>query len=182
MTVPSVVMTLMAEINLLGRAEAAEEAYCDEETDQTEAKNPKLGLVEATSGCLTVATDHDVTVASREEELNVIAECKKILQEPTAGADAQTYSFPPMSGNVDLRRGETTVLVKNLAKSHYSPTLAQLAFRIGVVMQYGGADQGVFNKVKSFITGMIPNFGKEAEKGHRRKGILQQGNCQNRGK
>ena len=33
MTVPSVVMSLMAEINLLGRAEAAEEAYCDEETD-----------------------------------------------------------------------------------------------------------------------------------------------------
>ena len=114
MTVSSVVMRLMAEINV-------------------------LGLVEATSGCLTVATDHDATISSREEELNVIAECKKILQEPTAGADAQTYSFPPMSGNVDLRRGETTVLLKNLAKSHYSPTLAQLAFRIGVVMQYGGA-------------------------------------------
>ena len=164
MTVPSVVMSLMAEINFLGRAEAAEEAYCDEETDQTAAKNPKLGLVEATSGCLTVAADHDATITSREEELNVIAECKKILQELTAGADAQTYSFPPMSGNVDLRRGETTVLVKNLAKSHYSPTLAQLAFRIGVVMQYGGADQGVFNNVKSLITGMIANFGKEAEK------------------
>ena len=54
--------------------------------------------------------------------------------------------------------------MKNLAKPHYFPTLAQLAFRIGVVMQYGGADQGVFNKVKSLITGMIPNFGKEAEK------------------
>ena len=54
------------------------------------AKNSKLGLVEATSGCLTVAADHDATITSREEELNVIAECKKILQEPTAGADAQT--------------------------------------------------------------------------------------------
>ena len=54
--------------------------------------------------------------------------------------------------------------MKNLAKSHYSLTLAQLAFRIGVVMQYGGADQGVFNKVKSLIADMIANFRKEAEK------------------
>ena len=146
---------------------AAEQTKGTDEADlaitEKDLENSKLGLVKTTSGCLTVAADHEATIASREEELTVIAECKQILQESTAGAVAQTYSFLQMSSNMDLKRGEITVLLKNLAKSHHSAALAQLASRIGVVMQYGGAAQGVFDKVKSFITDMIAKSGKEAE-------------------
>lgn len=146
---------------------AAEQKKATDEADLTitekDLENSQLELAKTTSGCLTVAADHEATIASREEELTVIAECKKILQESTAGAVAQSYGFLQMSTNSDLKRGEITALLKNLAKSHHSAALAQLASRIGVVMQYGGAAQGVFDKVKSLITDMIAKLEKEAE-------------------
>ena len=76
---------------------AAEQTKATDEADlaitEKDLENSKLELAKTTSGCLTVAADHDATIASREEELTVIAECENILQEPTAGAVAQTYSF-----------------------------------------------------------------------------------------
>merc|ERR1719183_750240 len=50
-------------------------------------------LAKTTSGCLQTAADHEATVAARNEELKVIAEAKKILQETTAGAVSQSYSL-----------------------------------------------------------------------------------------
>merc|ERR1719364_577402 len=64
---------------------------------------------------------------------------------------------------MDLKRGEITAIVKSLAKSHHSAALAQLASRIGVVMQYGGSSADVFAKVKGLITDMIAKLQKEAE-------------------
>jgi chromosome segregation ATPase len=97
--------------------------------------------------------------------LKVIAEAKKILQETTAGAVSQSYSFLQMSMNsrMDLKRGEITTIVKGLAKSHHSAALAQLASRISVVMQYGGSSKDVFAKVKGLIQDMIAKLEKEAE-------------------
>jgi len=43
------------------------------------------------SGCLTVATDHEESVKSRQEELNAIAEAIKVLKENTSGAVAVTW-------------------------------------------------------------------------------------------
>ena len=43
MTVTSEVMSLIARLNLSGCIEIAEEAYCNEETDKTEAKKSELG-------------------------------------------------------------------------------------------------------------------------------------------
>merc|ERR1719159_1939209 len=50
-------------------------------------------LAEASSSCMQVAADHEATVASRNEELAVIAKAKKILEETSAGAVGQSYSF-----------------------------------------------------------------------------------------
>merc|ERR1712107_197148 len=120
--------------------------------------NAQQNLAKATAGCLTTAADHEATIASRNEELKVIAEAKKILEETTAGAVEQTYSFLQMNSQMDLKRGEITAVVKQLARSHHSAALAQLASRIGVVMQYGGKD--VFAKVKGLIQDMIAKLEK----------------------
>jgi len=152
-----------------GKAAAEEQKATDEADLAVTTKDLANGqeeLAKATQGCLTTAADHEATIAAREEELKVIAEAKKILEETTGGAVDQTYSFiqTSMSTRVDLKRGEITAIVKGLAKSHHSAALAQLASRINVVMQYGGASQAdVFAKVKGLINDMIAKLEKEAE-------------------
>jgi len=113
--------------------------------------------------CLTVAADHEATVAARKEELEVIATAKKILQESTGGAVSQSYSFlqVKMTTREDLKNNEVVVAVKNLAKNSHSTKLAMLASRISTVITYGG--KGVFDKVKGLINDMIAKLEKEAE-------------------
>jgi len=151
-----------------GKAAAEEQKATDEADLAVTTKdlaNAQSDLAKATQGCLTTAADHESTIAARAEELGVIATAKKILQETTAGAVEQSYSFVQisMSTRVDLKRGEITAIVKGLAKSHHSAALAQLASRINVVMQYGGSSSDVFAKVKGLINDMIAKLEKEAE-------------------
>merc|ERR1719493_514734 len=53
----------------------------------------KQQLATAQATCLSVAADHEATVAARKEELGVIAQAKKILEETSSGAVSQTYSL-----------------------------------------------------------------------------------------
>merc|ERR1719460_1350773 len=57
-------------------------------------------LAEATAGlelvhtdCMEKAGDHEITVKGRAEELAALAKAKKIIQQMTAGAVSQSYSF-----------------------------------------------------------------------------------------
>jgi len=113
--------------------------------------------------CLTVAADHEATVTSRNEELEVIATAKKILEESTGGAVSQSYSLlqTKMQTRADLANNEVVAAVKKLAKEHNSIKLAQLASKIGTVITYGGT--GVFDKVTGMINDMIAKLQKEAE-------------------
>merc|ERR1719155_316480 len=58
-----------------------------------ELKTAQDGLATANQDCMTVAADHEATVAARNEELKVIATAEKILKESTSGAVEQTYSM-----------------------------------------------------------------------------------------
>jgi len=124
-------------------------------------------LAECSSSCMQVAADHEATVAARAEELAVIAKAKKILQETTGGAVGQSYSFlqrSSMSTRADLKRSEVVTVVSNLAKTHHSAALAQLASRISAVVKYGAGDgEDVFAKIKGLIGDMIGKLEKEAE-------------------
>jgi len=79
-----------------GKAEALEaktEATGDLELANKELANAKETLATSRSTCMKVGADHEMTVKARSEELQVIAEAKKILVETTSGAVEQTYSF-----------------------------------------------------------------------------------------
>merc|ERR1712032_252674 len=58
----------------------------------------KKALKTANNECMTTAADHEATVKARAEELAVIAEAKKILQQTTGGAVKQSYSLLSVQG------------------------------------------------------------------------------------
>ena len=153
---------------------AAEEGKATAEGDLEktviELKTSKDELAEAQASCMTAAADHDTSVASRNEELKVIAQAKKILEETSAGAVSQTYSLlqvaagTGMRTQADLARTEVVSLVKNLAKKTHSSALAQLASRVAAVAKYGGRNNAdVFGKIKGLISDMITKLEAEAE-------------------
>jgi chromosome segregation ATPase len=128
----------------------------------------KSDLATASANCMTTAADHEATVAARKEELEVIAHAKSILEETTAGAVGQSYSFLEIASevrtSVDLRNSEVVTAVKQLAVKQHSAALNQLASRIQAVIRYGngnGAD--VFGKIKGLISDMIAKLESEAE-------------------
>jgi predicted nucleic acid-binding Zn-ribbon protein len=142
---------------------AAEEGKATAEGDLTttndELKAAEEKLAVANANCMTVAADHEQTVAARTEELNVIAEARKILVDTSKGAVEQTYDFLQISSNLD---SEVIALVKKLAKQHHSAALAQLASRMNAVVRLGSrSGNDVFGKVKGLITDMIEKLEKE---------------------
>jgi chromosome segregation ATPase len=135
------------------------------EKDLAEAQ---ASLAKISHDCLQTAADHEATVASREEELKVIATAKKILQETSSGAVSQSYDFLQMNSQMrtstDLVKSEVLTAVKGLARRSHSAALAQLASKMSVVMQYGGSNQAdVFAKIKGLVQDMIAKLEKEAE-------------------
>merc|ERR1719161_859326 len=95
-----------------------------------------------------------------------------IIQQTTAGAGAQTYSFLQIGSNsgfrlrtsADLSNYEVVQTIKRLAAQHHSTELAQLASRIAATIRYGAANgDDPFAKVKGLITDMIDKLMKEAQ-------------------
>jgi len=117
----------------------------------------------ASSECMSVAADHEATVASRNEELAVIAKAKQIIQEAVGGA-ASSFFQSSITSRTDLRNSEIVVLLKNLAKKQHSASLSQLASRVEAVAKYGSsAGEDPFTKIKGLISDMIGKLTKEAE-------------------
>jgi len=125
--------------------------------------NSKSDLQRARTSCMEVASDHEATVKARNEELAVIAQAKKILQDTTSGGESQAYGFLQISSRADLKNNEVVALVKDLAKKEHSAALAQLASRLSAVARFGAAaGEDPFTKIKGLITGMIAKLEKES--------------------
>merc|ERR1719420_2164851 len=118
--------------------------------------------------CMQKATDHELTVKGRKEELAALAKAKKIIQQMTAGAVKKSYSFLQTSMHAmtssDLAQMEVVNLVKKLAREQRSPALAQLASRLNAVIRYGASSgDDPFAKIKGLISDMIAKLMKEAQ-------------------
>jgi hypothetical protein len=134
----------------------------DLEVTVQEMESSKTQLDTARSSCITQAADYEASVASRKEELVVIAKAKEILQGSTSGAESRTYSLLQVSQEkASLVGHEVVAAVKRLAKQQKSPALAQLASRILAVVRHRGSED-IFGKVKGLIQDMIQKLEKEA--------------------
>jgi len=162
----------MADEKAARAAAAQAKATAEGDLDMTnkDLASSKQQLATAHSSCLTVAANHEATVAARAEELRVIAEAKKVLSETGGGATSQTYSFVQLSSfqglqlhtRADLVGSEVVAAVKQLAKREHSAALAQLASRIAAVLRFGNSAGDPFAKVKGLITDMISKLEKQA--------------------
>jgi len=148
---------------------AAEESKSTAEKDlsvtSAELAAAKSDLETASQNCKQVASDHAESVKAREEELNLIAEAKKILVDSTSGAASllQVGSASGIRSGVDLARSEIVTQVKELAKKQHSTALSQLASRIATVMRYGSSvGEDPFVKVRGLISDMISKLEEQA--------------------
>merc|ERR1719149_493240 len=117
--------------------------------------------------CMTAAEEFELATKSRGEELNALAQAKKVIQEMTGGAAGQSYalsqvSFLQVASAADLAKFEAVRFIKDLARKTKSPMLAQLASRMSSAMRLGGAaGEDPFAKVKGLITDMIATLESE---------------------
>merc|ERR1719148_445038 len=144
-----------------GESKAGAEGDLDMTTKGRAASQQQLAT--ARGSCLQVAADHEATEASRKEELAVIAQAKKILEETNSGATSQTLAGMQIRTRSDLAGSEVVTAVKQLAKQQHSAALSQLASRIATVLRFGRSSGGdPFSKVKGLIADMIAKLEREA--------------------
>merc|ERR1719265_1410004 len=105
-------------------------------------------LAATKTACMTAAEDYDATSASRTEELEALAKAKSVIAEATSGAEGITYSLSQvsllqvertkLSSGADLANFEAVHFVRDLARKHQAPELAQLAMRMASALHSGG--------------------------------------------
>jgi len=133
---------------------------------QKDLAEDETSLSDLHRDCLTKATNFEEETKSRGEELNAIAEAKKIIQETTGGAAGQTYDFAQTSFVQVQSSSDSTVarFVRRLAENQKSSMLAQLASRISSAVRFGSVSgEDVFSKIKGLIQDMLVKLEEEAK-------------------
>lgn len=124
-------------------------------------------LAELHHNCMTTASDFEAETTSRGEELKALATAKKIIKETTSGAASQSYGLDQVSfvqTSMSNTNNKAVRFIRQLAKKHHAPALAQLASRMASEMRFGsGSQSDVFEKIKGLITDMIEKLEAEAE-------------------
>jgi len=111
--------------------------------------------------CMLKAEAFEAETKSRKEELQALAEAKKIIDEVVGGSALNQVSFVQRSmlaSGRDLHRYEAVRLVRDLARKHHSGALVQLASQMAVAVHSSDA----FEKVKGLISDMIAKLEKQA--------------------
>eukprot|EP00746_Dinoflagellata_sp_MGD_P161998 gnl/MRDRNA2_/MRDRNA2_89367_c0_seq1.p1 gnl/MRDRNA2_/MRDRNA2_89367_c0~~gnl/MRDRNA2_/MRDRNA2_89367_c0_seq1.p1 ORF type:complete len:478 (+),score=157.04 gnl/MRDRNA2_/MRDRNA2_89367_c0_seq1:107-1435(+) len=161
-----------------GAKAAAEETKAVAEGDlavtEKDLKDAETVLGSMHEDCMQTAQDHEASVKGRAEELDALAQAKKILAD-IGGATAQTYSFMQWSkgsgaiasasslkSKYDLANFEVVSLIRRLAKAQHSQALSLLAQRVaGAYRASQSMGEDPFTKVKALIADMIERLVKE---------------------
>merc|ERR1719160_1274578 len=147
---------------------AAEEAKAIAEGDlsmaEKELAEDKKYLSELSTDCQQKAADWETSTKSRAEELQALAEAKKIIMETTGGASDKAYGLlqqTSLSKSTSDAAYKVVNMLQTLGKSNKDVALAQLALRVkAAVEMQSGADP--FAKVKGMIQEMIDKLVADA--------------------
>jgi len=155
-----------------GKAESQEdEAEAESDEKQTEkvldVETEEYSTTKA--HCMQTASDHEISLKSRKEELRAIKEATSILKSKASGADAlslfqqKSMQLVSLHTSSDLAGFEAMTLVSRMSKMHHSAALAQLASQMSSVIHSGASNQNVFTKIKDMIKGLVAKLEKEQE-------------------
>jgi hypothetical protein len=152
---------------------AAEETQASAEGELEITKKAVAAAQEDLHGiqmdCMEKASDHEITLKGRAEELKALATAKKIIQQATALEQLSLIQVSASSRvTTHSKAGQRGInaagMIRRLAKSQHSAALAQLASRIeATVRYYGRSGDDPFAKVKGLIQDMIAKLLKEAQ-------------------
>jgi len=147
-----------------GAEEAKSIAEGDLSMAEKELASDKKYLSDLSTDCQQKATDWEVSTKSRADELQALADAKKLILEKTGGAESRAYDFIQQETKTRSTSdaGEQVVsLLQNLGKREGDVALGQLALRIRAATQMAtGADP--FAKVKGMISEMIDKLVQQA--------------------
>jgi len=143
---------------------AAEEAKASFEGDlsatQKMIAETEKYLQEVASDCQQKAADNEASTKSREEELNALAEARKVLAEKAGGAESRTYEFMQMKASDSGEVAKVAQLLKDLSKKSNDMSLTQLANRVRATVDMG---DDVFAKVRAMIEELVSKLIQEAQ-------------------
>jgi len=141
-------------------AKAAAEGDLDVTSKALAASTQALADLHAE--CMEKAEEFEAETKSRGQELKALAEAKRVIKEASMGAEEIAYGLN-QRGAVSLLqvarasgapRFQALRFVRDLAKKHKSPALAQLASRMEFAIAHSSGDD-VFAKVKGLIKDLI---------------------------
>jgi len=155
-----------AKATKAGAEEAKATAEGDLSITSKELAADEKYLSDLSTDCQSKAADWEVSVKSRAEELQALADAKKLIVEKTGGAEARAYGFIQQGSKArstsDVGDNVVTML-QTLGKKSGDVALSQLALRIRASVQMSsssGADP--FAKVKGMISEMIDKLVQQA--------------------
>merc|ERR1719399_2170038 len=127
-----------------GAEEAKSIAEGDLSMAEKELASDKKYLSDLSTDCQQKATDWEVSTKSRADELQALADAKKLILEKTGGAESRAYDFIQQNSKSRSTSdaGEQEVsLLQSLGKREGDVALGQLALRIRAATQMAsGAD------------------------------------------
>jgi len=155
-----------AKATKAGAEEAKATAEGDLSITSKELAADEKYLSDLSTDCQSKAADWEVSVKSRAEELQALADAKKLIVEKTGGAEARAYGFIQQGSKArsSSDAGDNVVeMLQTLGKKSGDVALSQLALRIRASVQMAsssGADP--FAKVKGMISEMIDKLVQQA--------------------
>lgn len=151
---------------LAANSEAKATAEGDLQVTLKELKKNQEGLKLTQASCMQSASDHEVSLRGRDEELKALTAAKQKIQASMASL-VQT-SFVQVSATAARRskmkasQRQALAYIKSLASEMRSAALGQLASRVSALTRYGTANgDDPFAKVRGLIEDMIARLIKE---------------------
>mmetsp|Transcript_93018 Transcript_93018/g.248970 ORF Transcript_93018/g.248970 Transcript_93018/m.248970 type:complete len:674 (-) Transcript_93018:54-2075(-) len=117
-------------------------------------------LSQLQADCMQTASDHELSVQGRSDELKALAEAKRIIGETTGSATGKAYGLVQVSATSRSTAVDGVIAsLKQLGRSSDDMSIALLASQISTASVSG---DDVFAKVKGLIRDMIQKISEKA--------------------